>query len=267
MKNQPFFLLTNDDGIESPGLWAAVRAVRSLGKVLVVAPANQQTAAGRSFRGNRDARLEPFFMEIEGQVIESYALEASPACVVRHGIQVLCQNRLPDMVISGINYGENVGTSISASGTVGAALEAACMGIPALAISKQTHPDSFFNHGVEDWSASEHFLTHFAKKRLGQDLPLDVDLLKIDIPSDATHESPWRLTRLSRQPYIAKHLPDAGLHSRLGDGTITVHVHHESLEAGTDVHALVVDKVVSVTPLSLDATSRTDFEFLARVLS
>lgn len=267
MTKQPLFLLTNDDGIQSPGLWAAVRAVKSLGQVLVVAPAHQQTAAGRSFRGNQDARLEPFAMTIEGQAIEAYALEASPACVVRHGIQVLCQDRLPDMVISGINYGENVGTSISASGTVGAALEAACMGIPSMAVSKQIHPDGFFHHGEEDWSASAFFLHHFAQKRMGKNLPTDVDLLKIDIPSGATHQSSWRLTRLSRHPYIAKHLPNPGLHSRLGDGKITVEFHPEHLEAGTDVHALVVDKVVSVTPLSLDATSRTDFDTLHRCLS
>jgi len=266
MSTRPLLFLTNDDGIASPGLEAAARAVLGLGEILVVAPSTQQTAMGRSFRGRRDAVLEPIALEVDGHPIRAFHAEGSPATVVRHALQVLCPERLPDLLISGINYGENVGTSISASGTVGAAIEAASMGIPALAAALQVHPSDFLHHGDQDWRAAEHFLRLFAQKLLSAKLPFDVDLLKIDVPEDATPSTPWRLSRLSRQRYFEMVLEAPSLASRIGDGKIIVDVDHASLEPDSDVHALAVDRVVAVTPLSLDATSRTDFGTIRRIL-
>jgi 5'-nucleotidase len=259
MHSRPRLLLTNDDGIQSPGLLAAVKAVLGLGEIIVVAPSHQQTAMGRSFTGRRDAALEPIPFEVDGHSIRAFHCEGSPASVVRHALQVLCADRHPDLLISGINYGENVGTSITASGTVGAAIEGASMGIPALAAALQTHPSAFFHHGEQDWKAAEHFLRLFAGKMLASQLPYDVDLLKIDVPEDATPETPWRLCRLSRHRYFAMEIPDPTLESRLGDAKIRIHVDSGTLEPDSDVHALVCDRVVAVTPLSLDATSRADF--------
>lgn len=266
MSNRPLIFLTNDDGIASPGLKAAVRAVLGLGELLVVAPSLQQTAMGRSFRGRKDAVLETIAYEVEGYSIRAFHAEGTPATVVRHALQVLCQERVPDLLISGINYGENVGTSISASGTVGAAIEAASLGIPALAAALQVHPDGFLHHGEQDWAAAEHFLRLFAQKRLGATLPFDVDLLKIDVPEDATPATPWRLSRLSRQRYFEMILDTPSLDSRIGDGRIVVSVNRASLEPDSDVHALAVDRIVAVTPLSLDATSRANFSDIQRAL-
>ena len=263
---RPLFFLTNDDGIRSPGLRAAARAVRDLGDVLVVAPATQQTAMGRSFTGRPDAALEPVPFEVDGQPIQAYACEGSPASVVRHGLAVLCRDRRPDLLVSGINCGENVGISIGASGTVGAAMEAAARGIPALAASQQMHPDHFMRHEAKDWGASEHFLRLFARKLVGARLPQDVDLIKLDVPEDATPETPWRLSRLSRQRYFEMVLDQPGPDSRLRDGRITVTVDQASLEPDSDVHALVRERVVAVTPLSLDATSRADFGAIREAL-
>jgi len=266
MNQRPLFFLTNDDGIQSPGLRAAARAVLDLGDVLVVAPATQQTAMGRSFTGRADASLEPVPFEVDGHPVRAYACEGSPASVVRHGLQVLCRDRRPDLLISGINYGENVGTSISASGTVGAAMEAAARGIPALAASQQMHPDHFLHHGDQDWQASGHFLRLFARKLVRARLPQDVDLLKLDVPEGATPETPWRLSRLSRQRYFELVFEAPGLHSRLRDGRVVVQVDPETLEPDSDVHALVRERVVAVTPLSLDATSRADFGAIREAL-
>ena len=265
MPLRPQILLTNDDGIQSPGLRAAVRAVLGLGDLLVVAPATQQTAMGRSFTGRADAVLEPVVFEVEGHPVRAFACEGSPASVVRHGLLVLCRERLPDLVVSGINYGENVGGSITASGTVGAALEAASLGIPALAASLQMHPSAFLHHGEADWGAAEHFLRLFAQKILNATLPFDVDLLKIDVPENATRDTPWRLTRLSRQRYFMRVLEDPSLLSRLGDGHVAVRVNRATLEADSDIHALG-EGTVAVTPLSLDATSRTDFTLIRKAL-
>jgi len=263
--DRPLILLTNDDGIRSPGLQAAARAVLDLGELLVVAPATQQTAMGRSLTGRRDAVLEPAPFEAGGCRIRAFACEGSPASVVRHGLLVLCRDRLPDLVVSGINYGENVGGSITASGTVGAALEAAGMGILALAASLQMHPSAFLHHGEQDWKAAEHFLGLFARKALNATLPFDVDVLKLDVPENATPETAWRLTRLSRQRYFTRVLEQPSLSSRLGDGHVAVKVDHGSLESDSDVHALV-EGVVAVTPLSLDSTSRADFRAIREAL-
>jgi 5'-nucleotidase len=262
----PLILLTNDDGIQSPGLKAAARAVLGLGELLVVAPLTQQTAMGRSFTGRSDALLEPVEYVVEGHPIRAYACEGSPASVVRHGLLVLCRDRLPDLVVSGINYGENVGGSITASGTVGAAYESASLGIPSLAASLQMHPSAFMHHGEQDWDAAEHFLRLFAGKLLNTELPFDVDVLKIDVPETATRDTPWRLTRLSRQRYFMRVLETPTLASRLGDGHVAVKVDHENLESDSDVHALVNDATVAVTPLSLDATSRADFDLIRKIL-
>jgi 5'-nucleotidase len=259
-------LLTNDDGIQSPGLKAAAWAVLGLGELLVVAPLTQQTAMGRSFTGRPDARLEPVEYEVEGHRIRAYACEGSPASVVRHGLLVLCRDRLPDLVVSGINYGENVGGSITASGTVGAAFEAASLGIPALAASLQMHPSAFLHHGEQDWTSARHFLRLFAGKLLAAALPFDVDILKIDIPENATPATPWRLTRLSRQRYFMRVLEEPTLASRLGDGHVAVQVDPDRLEPDSDIHALLNEAAVAVTPLSLDSTSRADFSLIRRAL-
>lgn len=157
-----------------------------------------------------------------------------------------------------------MGISIGASGTVGAAIEAAARGIPDLAASQQMHPDHFMRHESRDWGAAEHFLRLFARKLVRARLPQDVDLIKLDMPEGATLETPWRLSRLSRQHYFELAFEDPGPHSRLKDGRVTVRVDHEALEPDSDVHALVRERVVAVTPLSLDATSRADFADIHR---
>jgi 5'-nucleotidase len=221
---------------------------------------------GRSFRGRKDASLEPIAYRVDGHEVRAFHAEGTPATVVRHALQVLCPERLPDLLVSGINYGENVGTSISASGTVGAAIEAASMGIPALAAARQVHPDGFMEHGEQDWRASEHFLRLFAERLLKEPMPFDVDMLKIDVPDSATPETPWRLSRLSRQRYFEVAMDSPGPESRIGDGRIVVGIDRATLEPDSDVHALAVERVVAVTPLSLDATSRTEFGELHRLL-
>ncbi len=259
-------LVSNDDGIASPGLAAAVRAVLPLGEVLVAAPSSQQTAMGRSFRGRRDAVLEPHDLQVDGQAVQAWHLDASPALVVRHALQTLCRDRQPDLVVSGINYGENLGTSITASGTVGAAFEGALHGIPALACSLQVEPDHFLHHGEQDWEAAVFHVRAVAQLLVLRRLPFDVDVLKLDVPMGATPQTERRLCRLSRQPYVFNTLADPHPGSRVGEGQVGVVVDHATLEADSDVHALVVDRVVALTPLSVDLTSRADFRSLGVLL-
>src|SRR5512140_1440167 len=129
-------LLTNDDGIRSPGLWAAAEALSTLGYVTVAAPREQATSMGRAMPVSSDGKITPVRLQIGDQEWTAYAVGGSPAQAALHGIMEVMP-RTPDLVVSGINYGENVGTGITVSGTVMAAAEAASRGSPSLAVSAQ----------------------------------------------------------------------------------------------------------------------------------
>ena len=127
--DQPLILITNDDGVHSKGLWAAAEALAALGEVLVVAPEEEQSSTGRSLPRSSLGRIRKVEAEVNGQMVTGYSVHGSPAQTVQHALLELVP-RPPDLVVSGINYGENIGTSVTISGTVGAAFEAAAFGIP-----------------------------------------------------------------------------------------------------------------------------------------
>lgn len=260
-------LLTNDDSIHSPGLWAAAEALDSLGFVHVVAPMNQQTSTGRSLPIHSSGIIESMTLTVNGKEWPVYAVDGSPGQAVLHGIFDVIQGK-PDLVVSGINYGENIGSGITISGTVGAAIEAATLGIPALAVSMQTKREHHFSLSQEvDFRAAGYFTHLIATKMLAHRLPFDVDVLKVDVPQEATSDTPWTLTRQSRQRY---YMPRPAKRTNLSDrGPVGYEIvyHPEELEEGSDLYALLVEKKVSVTPISFDLTSRTDFNRLQSLLS
>ena len=259
-------LVTSDDGIRSPGLRAAVEILLDLGEVTVVAPVKQQTSMGRSYHAHPDAVLSPVSFEVNGTNIRAYCCECSPAVAIRHGMDVLFREKNPDLVVAGINYGENLSIGIGTSGTVGAALEGATRGVPALAISKQTDVYSHRNYTEQDWSVSGFFLKLFAERLLSVETPFDVDALKVDVPDNATEQTPWRLTRLARQPYYSRVLPNPTVETRVREMETCIDLSTLEREPGTDVHAIAIERVVSVTPVSLDITSRIDPDEMDRVL-
>ena len=257
---KPQILLTNDDGIQSPGLWAAAEALSEIGFVNVTAPRDQYSGAGRSLPITTDGIIKPQEMEVNGKTWQVYSIGGTPAQTVLHAVLEIIPEK-PVLVVSGINYGENLGTGITVSGTVGAALEAASMGLPALAVSLETDPSHHLSYSKEvDFSTAAHFTAYFSRMLLGRQLPADVSVLKIDVPSDATPDTPWKITRLSRQRYYE---PTAPLR-RSWDvpGRVGYRLAGDPSEddIDTDVYAVRVKHVVSVTPLSLDLTSRIDLK-------
>ena len=270
VSEQPLILVTNDDGIESPGLAAAVAALASLGEVLIIAPLHQQTSTARSrpARGGTDARIFPRTIDYQGQSWEGYAVNTTPAVAVDHGILEL-SNRPISLAISGINYGANVGTCVTVSGTVGAALQAAEHGIPAIAISlelKEKEPDLYTHNSAVDFSAAIHFLRYFAERTLKHDLPEDVDVLKIEIPAEAAEDTQWVVARQDRFAYYQTNITERD--DFLTDPTELKLITRkgEYGQEGTDAHALA-QGWVSVTPLSLDLTSRVDLTELRQIIS
>jgi 5'-nucleotidase len=259
-------LLTNDDGIKSPGLWAAAEALSDLGFVTVAAPQQQSSGMGRSMPASSDGTIRTKIIRIRGKEWTVHAVGGSPAQAVLHGIlEIMPQS--PDLVVSGINYGENVATGVTISGTVGAALEAASHGIPALAMSLETGREHHRSYSTDiDFSTAAWFTVLFARNLLEKVFPSDVDLLKVDVPARATKQTPWQVTHIARQPYYVPVLRERKSWEEPG---VVDYVEDAILDEefkGSDVYVLRVRQEVSVTPVSLDLTSRVDPDELERIL-
>jgi 5'-nucleotidase len=265
-KNRPAILLTNDDGIDSAGLWAAAGTLSSLGDVTVVAPGAPSSGAGRSHPGNTSGRIEVLEKTYGGAGHPVYAVDGTPAQAVLFALLEILPAP-PSLVVAGINYGENVGYGITISGTIGAVLEAAAAGLPALAVSlempvEQQHGGS---QGV-DFSSAAWFTERFARTLLAVSLPRDTVALKVDVPSGATAETPWTLTRLSQARYYVPEIPKRKSFSDAAQIPYRISFDPREAKKGSDVYALHVQHKVSVTPLSLDLTSRAGFAALESVL-
>jgi len=258
---KPLILVTNDDGIESPGIHAAARALMPLGEVVLVAPREQYSASGRSHPLSSDGLIQEVPCCLDDAQLRAYAVGGSPAqCVARAVVQVLA--RKPDLIVSGINYGENFGTGITVSGTIGAALEGASFGIPTLAASLQLQNiDDFdwFNPEIKFDSAA--YFTHkFARMILENKLPREVDVLKLEVPAAASPETAWRFTRLARHIYyepFAKEDVGWDEPSRL---SYRINVKPEDVPEDSDIYTVIFDQMVSVTPLTIDFTAPIDLQ-------
>ena len=263
---RPQILLTNDDGILSPGLWAAAAALSRLGFVTVTAPRDQASGMGRSLPNTSDGIIEEKRVEVNGQEWSVFSIGGSPAQTVLYGVLDVMKVR-PNLVVSGINYGENVGSGVTISGTVGAAMEAASLGIPALAVSLEVDTKYHLSYSEEiSFLAAAEFTHRFATLILEKKLPFDVDLLKIDVPADATGDTPWQLTRVSRQRYYE---PLATERETLSDPGLITYREASTLEdepEDTDVYVLRKKRIVSVTPLSLDMTSRVELAEVEKMI-
>jgi 5'-nucleotidase len=259
-------LLTNDDGIRSPGLWAAAEVLSGLGFVTVAAPRDQSSGMGRSLPSSSDGIIRTETVRIHGKNWNVYAVGGSPAQAVQHGILEIMPQP-PDLVVSGINYGENVATGVTISGTVGAALEAAAHGIPSLAMSLQTDRAHHLSLSKDvDFAAAAHFTAYFARQLLEKHFPVDVDLLKVDVPCDATDETAWQVTRIARQQYYVPVAPKRKSWIEPGGLDYVEEAMLGDEYKGSDAYVLRVQREVSVTPLSLDLTARVDFDLLERLL-
>jgi 5'-nucleotidase len=263
MKN---ILLTNDDGIISRGLWAAAEALSVLGFVHVTAPLNQYSGAGRSVPSNAPCTIQPQQVEVNGQAWTVYSIDGSPAQTVQYAMLEVLPEK-PDLVVSGINYGENVGTGVTISGTVGAALEAAAWGIPALAVSLETDPihHMSLSHDVE-FSVAAQWTVRFARLLLNQAMPFDVDVLKLDVPAGAAIDTPWKVTRLSRRPYYDLFAPERASWDIPARLKYARAIGIEDDDPQSDAYTVAARQMVSVTPLSLDLTSRIDLDHFQSML-
>jgi 5'-nucleotidase len=248
----PRILITNDDGVSSSGLMAACEAVRGLGDVYVVAPATQQSAVGRSMTLFEPLRISRHML---GDVA-AYSVNGTPTDSVILGMFVVVGGR-PDLVISGINIGENLSAeAVTTSGTIGAALEAANQDIPAIAVSIRVEDegDKFWETAqTRDYAAARRVIRGLAKSVLEGGMPAGVDLLNVNVPHGSGPDTPVVATRLARRMYDARvhHRQDPrGRSYYWVDGTVV-----EDAPEGTDLYAVTKKGCISVTPLRLDMTA------------
>ena len=245
-------LITNDDGVNSSGIMAAKKAAEDLDEVLVVAPATQQSGIGHALTLFEPVRVTSTTM---ADGTDAYMVSGTPTDSVIVGIFQLASIK-PDLVISGINIGENLGKSeLTTSGTIGAAMEAAVHGIPALSVSLQVnrgdikfhdgHVDIDFSHAIK-------ITEKVASMILEKGLPEGVDILNLNIPSDPQNDD-VKLTRLGERMYkihIKERLDPRGRPYYWIDGDSV-----EDDQMGTDVHTLKREGCATLTPITLDATS------------
>jgi 5'-nucleotidase len=169
-KKTPTILVSNDDGIDAPGIFALVQELKKIGEVLVVAPDKQQSAVGHAITMNYPLRAKEFR---KNGVLFGYAVEGTPADSVKLAVKALLK-RKPDLLVSGVNHGANTAISIIYSGTVSAATEGTILGIPSIAVSLTTY-------GPPDFRYAAKFSRKLAQLVLRRGLP-EGTLLNVNVP-------------------------------------------------------------------------------------
>lgn len=230
-------LLTNDDGIEAPGIRALAEVLAELGEVTVVAPKGQCSATGHSINLFRP-------MKIEERKPGWYAVHGMPTDCVQFGVKGLFGKERPDLLVSGINQGPNLADDITYSGTVSAALEGVLLGVPSFAIS-------LADYLAEDYYPAARVARRVAEEMVFRGFPPRT-YLNVNVPPGVNGQAPLSLTRLGQRIYSAEiqlETTEDGHRTFCIDGGKISHVDIE----GSDCNA-VAEGRISVTPLGLDNT-------------
>ena len=244
---KPHILVTNDDGIDSPGLLALKQALTAVGQVSVIAPDHNWSAAGHSKTMHKPLRINKVHLA-DGD--HAYSTDGAPSDCVAIAILGFLQQPI-DLVVSGVNSGSNMGDDITYSGTVAAAMEGIIWGVPAIAVS--------LDHYVPEEPEANNFAlaakaaAQVAARVLAEAWPADT-LLNINAPNrDEKEVTGFEITSLGRRGYqdelIVRTDPFGRHYYWIGGGKAT-----GVNEPGTDIHALAQGKI-SVTPIHLDLTN------------
>ncbi|WP_298499182.1 5'/3'-nucleotidase SurE [uncultured Methanobrevibacter sp.] len=245
-------LISNDDGITASGILAAKKAVDGLCDSYVVAPEVQQSGIGHALTLYEPLRVNEHALR-DGS--KGYGVSGTPTDAVTIGLFEIMDER-PDIMISGINTGFNIGQAeLTTSGTLGAAIEAASFGIPTIAISKEVTQDHIkFENGENqiDFDFAGKMLKKLAKIVLKKGLPEGIDLLNVNIPENPINEE-FEVVHLGKRmytPVIDTRLDPRGKPYYWIGGEL-----YELDKPGSDGYELRKSQKTTVTPLKLDLTS------------
>ncbi len=239
----PLILVTNDDGVRAPGLAVLAETLSALGEVQVYAPDREQSAVGHGVSLHRPLRVAPV-------APGWYMVDGTPTDCVMLAVRDLLGRR-PDLVVSGINSGANLGDDVTYSGTVAGAFEGMLLGIPSIAVSMVRSRPRHMETGAR-------VAARVAARLLADGLPPDT-VLNVNVPDIPYEELQGiRLTRMGRRTYqdeiIRRVDPRGGAYYWIG-GAEPAHVE----EAGTDFEA-IDSGCASVTPLQRDLTNHRALE-------
>ncbi|MBI3592797.1 MAG: 5'/3'-nucleotidase SurE [Nitrospirae bacterium] len=247
---QPLILVTNDDGVHSPGIIALFKAMKEIGDAYIVAPDRERSAVGHALTLHRPLKVE----ELREKV---YSVNGTPTDCVALAIHKIL-HRKPDLVASGINKGANLGDDITYSGTVSAAMEGTILGVPSFAISvmgeRPFHYDTAVPVAIE-----------VGKYILDKSLPYDT-LLNVNVPNVPKRGmiKGMKITEQGKRVYDNAiqevYSPWGDRHYWIGGGK-PYWEHGEDM----DIQA-VLDNYVSVTPIHLNLTNYDALEYLKRTL-
>jgi 5'-nucleotidase len=240
-------LISNDDGINSLGIYALAKSLKEIGDVTVVAPITEQSAVGHAITMKAPLRVVEHY--INGEFF-GYAVEGTPADCVKMGIRNILKSP-PDIVVSGINHGSNTAINIIYSGTVSAAREAAIMDVPAVAFSLTSHIS-------RDFSFAAKIAQDIVKEVVKNNLPLGT-CLNVNIPAVPENEiNGVLLTKQSKSKwddiYEERTDPYGKSYYWLTGSLVEV---DDNLE--TDQFA-IKNNYVAVTPIHFDLTDYKTYE-------
>jgi 5'-nucleotidase len=227
-------LVTNDDGIFSEGIKLLAASLGEIAEVIVVAPDREQSATGHALTLTRPLRMQ----RIEEN---RYAVDGTPTDCVNLGVLALLKDRPPDFVVSGINFGFNLGDDVTYSGTVSACFEGNLLGIPSIALSQEVAEGFSFEPAAR-------FARQLVETLLSEELPKDL-LLNVNVPAGPVGGVSF--TRLGRRYYkqsVVENLDPRGRKYYWIAGTPQWRE-----ESGTDYEAVSASRI-SITPLHLDLT-------------
>ena len=240
-------LLTNDDGIQSPGLHALASSLKKMAEVVIVAPDREQSASSHSISLSRPLRLN----QIEENI---FTVDGTPTDCVVMAVGKVLKSR-PDIIVSGINSGANLGDDVHYSGTVSAAFEGAILGVKSAAISlvHSGKPPYHFEKTAD-------FALHFCKKLAKESVPPGL-LFNINVPNDSISESrDYVITRQGKRSYgseIVENTDPRGKKYYWIGGNQNGFFNIED----SDCNALASGKI-SITPLQVDMTDHSFIENL-----
>lgn len=239
-------LVTNDDGINARGLVSVAHSLRAVAEVVVIAPESQQSAVGHGITLHKPLRLDPVDL---GPDIEAYSTNGTPAdCVI---LGILGDLPCPDIVVSGINAGANLGEEVLYSGTVSAALEAALHDVPGMAISVCAYEDVIYD-------AAAALAPRVVAALLGSPLGCGT-IVNVNVPNIPPSEiRGMEMTRLGRRKYadivIRREDPRGRPYYWFSGGPTEA-----DSAPGTDIHAIAQSRV-SLTLVHFDLTSQQRWE-------
>lgn len=254
-QTKPLVLITNDDGYTSPGIIELASVLVNDFEIIFVAPKIHHSGTGRgvpfgaSYRD--EGTIERHTIELfEGKNITAYSVEGTPALSVAHALLEISP-RLPDFCISGVNFGENMGKGLHYSGTIGAAMEAASFGIPSIAISQEMALEDIYSFEGKRhmFNVASKVALKLATYLLHNPLKMDFVCLNVNIPKGAGSGTSIEITRQGMQDRWVWKKPDSR------DFSKPFQLYCDNIETpnwapGTDNYAVLIERKISVTPLT-----------------